>query len=220
MTLGHNRKALPSSLVSAVICHCEEHSDAAISTRLSTRRRTAFATATGLPRCARNDIRAQSKGPASSLLPAAICHCEEHSDVAISTRLSTRRRTAFATATGLPRCARNDIRGKSKGPASSLLPAAICHCEEHSDVAISTRLSTRRRSAFATAAGLPRCARNDKVGGREATIPLENPVSPAIPLAPALAGVPGRHPDALHPVPAPRAEETRWTTTGAAKRSI
>ena len=176
MTLGDNRKALPSSLVSAVICHCEEHSDAAI-----------------------------------------------------STRLSTRRRTAFATATGLPRCARNDIRGKSKGPASSLLPAAICHCEEHSDVAISTRLSTRRRTAFATATGLPRCARNDKVGAREATIPLENPVSPAIPLAPALAGVPGRHPDALHPVPlpvpaplvpAPRAEETRWTTTGAAKRSI
>ena len=174
----------------------------AISTRLSTRQRTAFATATGLPRYARNDIRAQSKGPASSLVSAVICHCEEHSDAAISTRLSTRRRTAFATATGLPRYARNDIRGQSKGPASSLVPAAICHCEEHSDVAISTRLSTRRRTAFATATGLPRYARNDKVGTYEVKIPLENPVSPAIPLAPVLAGVPGRHPDALHPVPA------------------
>ena len=55
MTLGDNRKALPSSLVPAVICHCEERSDAAISTRLNTRQRTAFATATGLPRYARND---------------------------------------------------------------------------------------------------------------------------------------------------------------------
>ena len=89
----------------------------AISTRLNTRQRTAFATATGLPRYARNDIRAQSKGPASPLVSAVICHCEEHSDAAISTRLSTRRRTAFATATGLPRYARNDIRGQSKGPA-------------------------------------------------------------------------------------------------------
>ena len=37
--------------------------------------------------------------------------------MAISMRLNTRQRTAFATATGLPRYARNDIRAQSKGPA-------------------------------------------------------------------------------------------------------
>ena len=45
--------------------------------------------------------------------------------------------------------------------------ALICHCEEHSDVAISMRLNTRRRTAVATTTGLPRYARNDKVGTRE-----------------------------------------------------
>ena len=39
----------------------------------------------------------------------------------------------------------------------------ICHCEEHSDVAISMRLNTRRRTAVAAATRLPRYARNDKV---------------------------------------------------------
>ncbi len=43
----------------------------------------------------------------------------------------------------------------------------ICHCEEHSDVAISMRLNTRRRTAVATATRLPRYARNDKVGMHE-----------------------------------------------------
>ena len=38
------------------------------------------------------------------------CHCEERSDVAISLRLSTCRGTIIATATRLPRCARNDMR--------------------------------------------------------------------------------------------------------------
>ena len=38
------------------------------------------------------------------------CHCEERSDVAISLRLSTCRGTIIATATRLPRCARNDSR--------------------------------------------------------------------------------------------------------------
>ena len=42
--------------------------------------------------------------------------------------------------------------------------ALIRHCEEHSDVAISMRLNTRRRTAVATTTGLPRYARNDKVG--------------------------------------------------------
>ena len=54
-------------------------------------------------------------GTAGSLVPALICHCEERPlipsssrDVAISLRLDTRRRTAVATATRLPRYARND----------------------------------------------------------------------------------------------------------------
>ena len=42
---------------------------------------------------------------------ALICHCEERSDVAISMGLSTCRRTAVATATVLPRYARNDKLG-------------------------------------------------------------------------------------------------------------
>ena len=44
---------------------------------------------------------------------------------------------------------------------------ACCHCEEHSDVAISLRLNTRRQTTIATATGLPRYARNDKAGTRE-----------------------------------------------------
>ena len=43
----------------------------------------------------------------------------------------------------------------------------ICHCEEHSEVSISIRLNTRRRTAIATATGLPRYARNDKMGTHE-----------------------------------------------------
>ena len=41
------------------------------------------------------------------------CHCER--SVAISMRLNTRRLTALATTTKLPRCARNDIGGQWKG---------------------------------------------------------------------------------------------------------
>ena len=40
----------------------------------------------------------------------SVCHCEERSDVAISLMLSTCRGTIIATATRLPRCARNDMR--------------------------------------------------------------------------------------------------------------
>ena len=130
----------------------------AISLRLDTGRRTVVATATRLPRYARNDIRGQSKdsaahayplysttnvrcrltcthftppptGAAGSLVPALICHCEERPlipsssrDVAISLRLDTRRRTAVATATRLPRYARNDIRGQSKDSAAHAYP--------------------------------------------------------------------------------------------------
>ena len=52
--------------------------------------------------------------------------------------------------------------------------ALICHCEERPlipsssrDVAISMGLSTCRRTAVATARGLPRYARNDKLGTHE-----------------------------------------------------
>ena len=44
----------------------------------------------------------------------------------------------------------------------------VCHCEERSDVAISMKLYTRRRTAVASATRLPRCARNDKQGAHEA----------------------------------------------------
>ena len=47
---------------------------------------------------------------------------------------------------------------------ASSVPTIICQSEEHSDVAISMRLNTRRRTAVATATRLPRYARNDTVG--------------------------------------------------------
>ena len=103
------------------------------------------------------------------------CHREEHPlipsssrDVAISMRLNTRRRTAVATATGLPRCARIDKAGTRRG---------VPHCEEHSDAAISMRLNTRRRTAVATATGLPRCARIDKAGTHEAVPAVSRSIS-------------------------------------------
>ncbi len=52
-------------------------------------------------------------------------------------------------------------------PVIARSTALICHCEEHSDVAISMRLNTPRRTAVATATRLPRYARNDKVGTGE-----------------------------------------------------
>ena len=58
---------------------------------------------------------------------------------------------------------------------------SICHCEERPlipsssrDVATAIRLNTRRRTAAATATGLPRYARNDKVGTHEAGGELDN----------------------------------------------
>ena len=42
------------------------------------------------------------------------CHCEERSDVAISLRLSTCRGAIIATATRLPRCARNDMKEENR----------------------------------------------------------------------------------------------------------
>ena len=57
--------------------------------------------------------------PPPPRVPTLICHCEERPlipslsrDVAISMNLSTRRRTAVAMTTGLPRCARNDTVGR------------------------------------------------------------------------------------------------------------
>ena len=136
------------------ICHREEHSDAAISVGLNTRRRTAVATATGLPRYARNDeVGTMRVGLVTRTHPT--CHCEEHSDAAISMRLKIRRRTAVATTTGLPRYARNDEVGTMRvGLVTRTHPT--CHCEEHSDAAISMRLKIRRRTAVATTTVLQR----------------------------------------------------------------
>ena len=49
-------------------------------------------------------------------------------------------------------------------PVIASSTALICHCEEHSDVAISMALNRRLRTAVATETRLPRYARNDKVG--------------------------------------------------------
>ena len=51
-------------------------------------------------------------------------------------------------------------------PVQRLSIVPQCHCEEHSDVAISMALNTRRRNAVATTTRLPRFARNDKMGTR------------------------------------------------------
>ena len=63
----------------------------------------------------------------------------------------------------------------------SRVPTTICHCEERPlilsssrDVAISMRLNTRRRTAVATTPGLPRYARNDKVGTQEVAVIVYN----------------------------------------------
>ena len=116
----------------------------AISLRLNTRRRTVVATATRLPRYARNDIRGQSKDSAAHAYP-------------LSSTTNGHHRLTHTHFTSLP-----------TGAAGSLVPALICHCEERSDVAISLRLDTRRRTSVATATRLPRYARNDKVGTHEA----------------------------------------------------
>ncbi len=168
--MGTHEVAPSVSRVPASIRHCEEHGDVAISMRLNTRRQTAVATTTRLPRYARNDkgeyadnVGTHEVAPSVSRVPAPIRHCEEHGDVAISMRLNPRRRTAVATATGLPRYARNDkgeyadnVGTHEVAPSVSRVPAPIRHCEEHSDAAISMRLSTRRQTAVATTTRLPR----------------------------------------------------------------
>ena len=58
------------------------------------------------------------------------------------------------------------------GAERSRVSTLICHCEEHCDVAISMRLNTYRRTAVASATGLPRSARNDKASTHEASAPL------------------------------------------------
>ena len=147
------------------LCHCEEHSDVATSMKLNTRRRTAVAMTTRLPRYARNDTGGTHQAGHVARTPL-ICHCEEHSDVAISMRLNTRRPPAVATTTRLPRYARNDTGGTHEAGHVARTPL-ICHCEEHSDVAISMRLNTRRRTAVAMTTRLPRYARNDTGGTHE-----------------------------------------------------
>ncbi len=177
MTLGDNRKTLrltrthftslptgtTGSLVPALICHCEESSDVAIALRLDTRRRTVVATATRLPRYARNDIRGQSKDSAAHAYPL------------------------YFTTNGHHRLTPTHFTPPPTGAAGSLVPALICHCEERPlipsssrDVAISMRLDTRRRTVVATATRLQRYARNDKVGTHEA-LPgsVENVATPS-----------------------------------------
>ena len=60
--------------------------------------------------CYRNEIATLRSHPSCQRIRAShahlICHCEERSDAAISMGSNTRRRTAVATATGLPRYAR------------------------------------------------------------------------------------------------------------------
>ena len=58
----------------------------------------------------RRPVIARSRATWQTDTPAS-CHCEEQSDVAIPMRLDTRRRTAVATTTRLPRYARNDKAG-------------------------------------------------------------------------------------------------------------
>ena len=114
------------------------------------------------------------------------CHCEEHPlipsssrDVAISMRLNTRRRRdCHAT---LAMTNRERMRTRRRCHTRSL----NCHCEEHPlipsssrDVAISMRLNTRRRTAVATATGLPRYARNDK-SGTQGDVPAVSHSTPA-----------------------------------------
>ena len=155
-----------------------------------------------------NPLPSRERGwvPSSRVAPGVrastlICHCEEHPlipsssrDVAILMRLYTRRRTAVATATGLPRYARNDkvgtrdwfgltawLRGAAVVPAYAGTQGFHPHpnplpSRERGWVTVVVTLSrsTRirldlplRRNAVATATGLPRYARNDKVGTHE-----------------------------------------------------
>ena len=109
----------------------------------------------------------------------------------------------------------NPLPSRERGwvPSSRVAPGVrastlICHCEEHPlipsssrDVAILMRLYTRRRTAVATATGLPRYARNDKVGTRDwfgLTAWLRGAA-----VVPAYAGTQGFHP---HPNPLPSRE--------------
>ena len=65
---------------------------------------------------------------------------------------------------GRPRAGGNRRRWQPRTVTALGDACVTCHCEEHSDVAISMRLKTRRRTAVATATRLPRYARNDTVG--------------------------------------------------------
>ena len=117
-------------------------------------------------------IKGEGVGPSSRVAPGVrastlICHCEEHSDVAISMRLNTRRRTAVATATGLATLAPQGLVTPHPIPLPSRERGWVT-------VVVTRSRSTRirldlplRRNAVATATGLPRYARNDKVGTHE-----------------------------------------------------
>ena len=91
-----------------------------------------------------------------SRVPVFICQCEEHPlvpsssrDVAISMRLNTRRRTAVATATRLPRYPRNDKVGTHRAGMAGE-PAAVYW---RRFLVSTTTLRHQRNEHDATAAG-------------------------------------------------------------------
>ncbi len=178
------------SRVPTLICHCEEHSDVAISMRFNTRRRTAVATATKLPRRARHDKAGTPEVPGQThsnfRWPDKSSFPRKRKSIQIASRQLTYNQAtwipAFAGMTGTSKtdsirmrlpCLRSRIAGRVAGKrvimaaVLSPVPTLMCHCEEHCDVAISMRLNTRRRSAVATPTRLPRYARHDKGGTDE-----------------------------------------------------
>ena len=164
-------RVAPGVRASTLICHCKEHPlipsssrDVAISMRLDIGGRTAVATATRLPRYARND-----KVGTRKLFRAHGVGCGAQPLF----RPTPEPRRLHPHPNPLPSRERGWVPSSrvAHGVRASTL---ICHCEEHPlipsssrDVAISMRLDIGRRTAVATATRLPRYARNDKVGTRK-----------------------------------------------------
>ena len=162
--------ATPCHCEQRAYCHCEERSDVAISLRLSTCRGTIIATATRLPRCARND---KPRHPPSLRYPLSL-----RAASLLSLRGAQRRGNLVEVehVPGNHHCYGDEIATPVSSAVAMTNPdtprhcatpchceqRAYCHCEERSDVAISLRLSTCRGTIIATATRLPRCARNDR----------------------------------------------------------
>ena len=120
-------------------------------------------------------MNARSTTPArpaeSSRVPTLICHCERPSTgsgrAGISMRLNTRRRTAVATTTGLPRYARND---KVDTHTATGLPryARNDKVDAHTATGLSRYVRNDKLDTHTTT-GLPRYAHNDKLDTHTAT---------------------------------------------------